>query len=101
MELGKKIPTIIFSESSPANTSRRFSMILGARESWWSLRYNESKNIKNLRLLFARDDFEKTYFQIIDEISLILLTFWDTIRTWNYLIKKTQNYILSAEGAQT
>ena len=54
-------------------------MVLGARESWRSLLYNESKNIKNLRQLFAGGDFEKLFLQIIDEILLILLTFhWNT-----------------------
>ena len=39
-------------------------MILGARESWWSLLYNESKNIKILRVLFPGDDFEKIFLKI-------------------------------------
>ena len=39
-------------------------MILGARESWWSLLYNESKNIEILRVLFAGDDFEKIFLKI-------------------------------------
>ena len=37
-------------------------MILGSRESWRSLLYNESRIIRNLRLLFAGDDFEKIFF---------------------------------------
>ncbi len=81
-------PTHVCYDVSAMNQSNW--MILGARESWWSLLYNESKNIKNLRLLFAGDDFEKICLQIIDEISLILLTFWDNISTSFLSIKKNK-----------
>ena len=39
-------------------------MILGARESWRSLLYNESENIENVRAFFAGDDFEKIFLKI-------------------------------------
>ena len=38
-----------------------FWMILGARESWRSLLYNESKIIENFSAVFAGDDFEKIF----------------------------------------
>ena len=47
-------------------------MILGARESRDHQLSRAPKIIKILRLVFAGDDFEKIYFQIIDEIPLIL-----------------------------
>ena len=56
-------------------------MVLGARESRDHQLSRAPKIIKNLRLVFAGDDSEKICFQIIDEIPLILLTFWDTIST--------------------
>ena len=37
-------------------------MIPGARESWRSLLYNESKNIENRRVVFAGDDFENEMY---------------------------------------
>ena len=68
-------------------------MISGARKSRDHQLTRAPKIIKILRLVFAGDDFEKTCCQIIEEIAMILLTFWDTISTCFYLIKKKQNYI--------
>ena len=65
-------------------------MILGARESRDHQFSRAPKIIKILRLVFAGDDFAKICFQIIDEIPLILLTFWDTISICFYLIKKNK-----------
>ena len=64
------------------------SMIPGARESWESLLYNESKNIENRRELFDGDHFEKIFVLSIDENTLILLSFCDTISTKQNLVKK-------------
>ena len=71
-------------------------MVLGARESRDHQLSRAPKIIKILRLVFAGEDFEKIRFQIIDEISLILLTFWYTDHTEYHeisLIKKKHNYI--------
>ena len=39
-------------------------MIPDARENWRSLLYKESEIIENHRVLFAGDDFEKTFLKM-------------------------------------
>ena len=65
-------------------------MILDARESRDHQLSRAPKILKILRLVFARDDFEKVRFQIIVEIPLILLTFFSRIPLVLVLSKKTQ-----------
>ena len=63
-------------------------MILGARESWRALLYNESKNIKHFSAVFSGDDFEKIFSKtkfrkfLVEQVSIDFL--WNSIWQKNY-----------------
>ena len=60
----KKTLCFTHAGSDISATNQSNWMILGSRESWRSLLYNESKNIENVSAVFAGDDFEKIFVKI-------------------------------------